>query len=147
MLRSLARHCSISKRVEGGQRGCNFHLATVCFTCAVISDKRSGRKPKEGTKAEEGKVEIKQHESAIYTFKIQIKSFACRHDERGRRQGQTRQTLTAAATYAMRLTSRESDLLAGWLTFELGLDYFGCSIHLSSLVPWPNLASAQNTKT
>lgn len=64
-----------------------------------------------------------------------------------RRQGQTRQTLTAAATYAMRLTSRESDLLAGWLTFELGLDYFGCSIHLSSLVPWPNLASAQNTKT
>lgn len=33
------------------------------------------------------------------------------------------------------------------LTFELGLDYFGCSIHLSSLVPRPNLASAQNTKT
>lgn len=55
-------------------------------------------------------------------------------------------TLTAAATYAMRLTSRESDL-AACLTFELGLDYFGCSIHLSSLVPRPNLASAQNTKT
>lgn len=35
---------------KGG--GCNFHLATVCFTCAVISDKRSGRKPKEGTEAE-----------------------------------------------------------------------------------------------
>lgn len=34
-----------------GERGCNFHLATVCFTCAVISDKRSGRKPKEGTEA------------------------------------------------------------------------------------------------
>lgn len=63
----------------------------------------------------------------------------------------TTDTLTAVATYAMRLTSRESDLMPGWLadrlTFELGLDYFGCSIHLSSLVPWPNLASAQNTKT
>lgn len=33
------------------ERGCNFHLATVCFTCAVISDKRSGRKAKEGTEA------------------------------------------------------------------------------------------------
>lgn len=81
--------------------------------------------------------EIKPHESAIYTFKIQIKSFACRHDEDDAPGTDT--------TYALRLTSRQTDLC--WLTFELGLDYFGCSIHLSSLVlPWPNLASAENTQ-
>lgn len=75
--------------------------------------------------------EIKPHESAIYTFKIQIKSFACRQDEHDAPGTDT--------AYALRLTSR--------LTFELGLDYFGYSIHLSSLVlSWPNLASAENTK-
>lgn len=151
LLRSLARHCSIPR--EEAEREAAIFIWPPCASLAPLSVTNGqvvNRKKAQKRKWRErhrGKVEIKQHESAIYTFKIQIKSFACRHDERGRRQGQTRQTLTAAATYAMRLTSRESDLLAGWLTFELGLDYFGCSIHLSSLVPWPNLASAQNTKT